>query len=78
MSLDILLGLTLMCTIHNIYMVFVGGTDILGWTKDGTETDTYITGLSLPLTDIKVCKYTYITFLTFYIQHSPRFVSTHI
>ena len=34
-------------------MVFVGGTDILGWTQHGTETDVYITGLSLPLTDIK-------------------------
>ena len=39
---------------HNIYMVFVGGTDILGWTNHGTETDVYITGLSLTLTDIKI------------------------
>jgi hypothetical protein len=40
-------------TFPGLYMVFVGGTDILGWTQHGTETDTYITGLSLPLTDIK-------------------------
>jgi hypothetical protein len=25
-------------------MVFVGGTDILGWTNHGTDTDVYITG----------------------------------